>query len=543
MLWSEPDERVIIVAPVGQDAAAMAGLLEPEGFRTEVSSGLTACCEKLSNAGVLLLTEEALELPQVSGLLEALKEQPAWSELPLIILTSGGESRLARLLDLVTAAAGNVTLLERPMSRATLLRSIQVAVSSRRRQYQVRDLLMQEQVLRREAETANRSKDEFLATVSHELRSPLNAILGWATLLTRGGLDDAIVARAVGAIEHNAKAQAQLIEDLLDVSRAISGKLQLDVKPIPLVPVIKAAVDSANPAFEAKGVQLALALDAVPLQIVGDENRLQQVFWNLLSNAVKFTPKGGRVQITVKRIGSHARVIVSDTGDGIAPEFLPHVFEPFRQADGTITKQHGGLGLGLAIVRRLVEMHGGAISVMSGGRGQGATFTVSIPIVSVRQTAPAGAIDSTTLAPSEETAIDTESPNLTGIRVLAVDDEDDTRAMVQGVLEQFGARVLTAGSAEEALAAFPGWKPDVLVFDIGMPREDGYVLIRKIRQLETTEGRNTPAIALTAYARVEDRMRSLAAGYQMFIPKPVEADELVIAIANLIGQADGKGHT
>ena len=504
MLWSEPHERVIIVAPVGQDAAAMARLLEAEGFQTEVCSGLMDCCEKLSNAGALLLTEEALELPQVSGLLEALKEQPPWSELPLLILTSGGESRLAKLLDLVTAAAGNVTLLERPMSRATLLRSIQVSVSSRRRQYQVRDLLMQEQVLRREAETANRSKDEFLATVSHELRSPLNAILGWATLLTRGGLDDAIVARAVGAIEHNAKAQAQLIEDLLDVSRAISGKLQLDVKPIPLIPVIKAAVDSANPAFEAKGVQLALALDAVPVHIVGDENRLQQVFGNLLSNAVKFTPKGGRVQITVKRIGSQARVIVSDTGDGIAPEFLPHVFEPFRQADGTITKQHGGLGLGLAIVRRLVEMHGGAISVMSGGRGQGATFTVSIPIVSVRQTAPAAAIDSTTLAPSEETAIDTESPDLTGIRVLAVDDEDDTRAMVKGVLEQFGASVLTAGSAEEALAAFPGWKPDVLVFDIGMPREDGYVLIRKIRQLEATEGRNTPAIALTAYARVED---------------------------------------
>jgi signal transduction histidine kinase/ActR/RegA family two-component response regulator len=541
MLRSEPDERVIIVAPVGQDAGAMAALLEGEGFQTEVCSGLMECCEKLSNAGALLLTEEALELPQVSVLLEALKEQPAWSELPLIILTSGGESRLAKLLDLVAAAAGNVTLLERPMSKATLLRSIHVAVSSRRRQYQVRDLLMQEQVLRREAETANQSKDEFLATVSHELRTPLNAILGWATLLTRGGLDDAMVARAIGAIQHNAKVQAQLIEDLLDVSRIISGKLRLNVKAIQLISVIQAAVDSVHPAFEAKGVQLEMVWDAASVRIVGDENRLQQVFWNLLSNAMKFTPKGGRVQITVKRIESQARIIVSDTGEGITPEFLPQVFEPFRQADGSITKGHGGLGLGLAIVRRLVEMHGGAISVMSGGRGQGATFTVSIPIVPVRQTALAAPIDSTTIATSEKTAINTELPNLTGIRVLAVDDEGDTRAMIRGVLEQFGANVLTAGSAEEALEVFPGWKPDVLLFDIGMPQEDGNMLIQKVRQLEAKEGRNTPAIALTAYARVEDRMRALAAGYQMFIPKPVEAGELVVTIANLIGEADGKG--
>jgi signal transduction histidine kinase/ActR/RegA family two-component response regulator len=541
MLRSEPDERVIIVAPVGQDAGAMAALLEGEGFQTEVCSGLMECCEKLSNAGALLLTEEALELPQVSVLLEALKEQPAWSELPLIILTSGGESRLAKLLNLVAAAAGNVTLLERPMSKATLLRSIHVAVSSRRRQYQVRDLLMQEQVLRREAETANQSKDEFLATVSHELRTPLNAILGWATLLTRGGLDDAMVARAIGAIQHNAKVQAQLIEDLLDVSRIISGKLRLNVKAIQLISVIQAAVDSVHPAFEAKGVQLEMVWDAASVRIVGDENRLQQVFWNLLSNAMKFTPKGGRVQITVKRIESQARIIVSDTGEGITPEFLPQVFEPFRQADGSITKGHGGLGLGLAIVRRLVEMHGGAISVVSGGRGQGATFTVSIPIVPVRQTALAAPIDSTTIATSETTAINTELPNLTGIRVLAVDDEGDTRAMIRGVLEQFGANVLTAGSAEEALEVFPGWKPDVLLFDIGMPQEDGNMLIQKVRQLEAKEGRNTPAIALTAYARVEDRMRALAAGYQMFIPKPIEAGELVVTIANLIGEADGKG--
>jgi signal transduction histidine kinase len=539
---SEPDERVIIIAPIGQDAAAIKAQLERGGFQTDISGSLIECCENLSNAGALLLTEEALELPQVSGLLEALKAQPAWSELPLIILTSGGESRLAKLLDLVAAAAGSVTLLERPMSAATLLRSVQVAVSSRRRQYHVRDLLRQEQILRSEAETANRSKDVFLATISHELRTPLNAILGWAMLLTKGGLNDATVARATTAIERNAKAQAQLIEDLLDLSSAISGKLRLNAKPIQLIPVIEAALDSVYPAFEGKDVRLETVWEGAPVQIVGDETRLQQVVWNLLSNALKFTPKGGRVQIKVEPIESQARIIVRDTGEGITPEFLPHVFEAFRQSSGTITKRHGGLGLGLAIVRRLVEMHGGVISVVSGGSGQGATFTVSLPMVSVRQTALAPAIETTTLARSEKAAIDTGLPNLSGIKVLAVDDEDDTRAMIRGVLERSGADVLTAGSTEEALEALPSWKPDVLVSDLGMPREDGYVLIRKVRQLESQSGRNTPAIALTAYARVEDRMRALAAGYQMFIPKPVEADELVITVANLIGLASGDGH-
>jgi len=536
MFKSDPD-RVIIIAPVGRDATAMAALLEGEGFQTEVCAGLTECCEKLSNAGVLLLTEEALELPQVSSLLEALKAQPTWSELPIIILTNGGESRLATLLDLVAAAAGSVTLLERPMSTATLFRSIQVAVSSRRRQYQVRDLLRQEQILRSEAEAANQTKDEFLAKVSHELRTPLNAILGWASLLARGGLDDATVVRGIESIARNAKEQAQLIDDLLDISRVISGKLRLNTKPIQLISVVKAAVDSVHPALEAKGVQLEILLEAASARIIGDENRLQQVFGNLLSNAMKFTPEGGRVQIKVERIESQARVTVSDTGVGIAPEFLAHVFEPFQQADHTITKGHGGLGLGLAIVRSLVEMHGGTVSVMSEGIRRGATFTLNFPIVSIPPTEHAPNTDSTTVSTSDRVATDPELPNLSGIRVLAVDDEDDARAMIRGVLEQFGANVFTAGSAEEALAAFPGWKPDVLVFDIGMPREDGYALIRKVRQIETKQGRNAPAIALTAYARIEDRMRALAAGYQMFIPKPVEAGELVITIKNLVGQS------
>lgn len=526
------------MAPIGRDAAAMAMLLDAEGFQPEIVSGPAECCGKLSDAGAVLLTEEVLEFPQVDDLIETFKTQPPWSELPLIVLTSGGESRLAKLLDLLAEAAGSVTLLERPMSAATLLRSVQVALRSRRRQYHVRDLLQRQQILRGEAEGANRIKDEFLATLSHELRTPLNAILGWATLMRQGKADENTVARALETIERNAKAQAQLIEDLLDVSRMISGKLRLNVEPIDLVSVIKAAVDVVHPAAQAKGIQLDLDLDFVD-RLEADAHRLQQVVWNLLSNAVKFTNAGGRVRIKLARIESQARIAVSDTGEGIDPEFLPHIFEPFRQADGTSTKRHGGLGLGLAIACRLVEMHGGTISAKSEGAGCGSTFTLSIPIRSVRETLPALAITSEGSL-LHTSGSDTDLPNLSGVRILAVDDEKDTREMVKEVLEQFGAKVLSAGSAREAFAALHDWNPDVIVCDIGMPGEDGYSLIRRIRQSESVRDRATPAIALTGYARPEDRQRALTAGYQTFVPKPVEANQLVSTIAELIVPANGK---
>jgi signal transduction histidine kinase len=536
MPLTKSEERIIIMAPIGQDAAAMAILLETKGFRPEIVSGPAECCGRLSDASAVLLTEEALERPQVSTLIETLKAQPPWSELPLIVLTSGGESRLAKLLDLLAEAAGGVTLLERPMSAATLLRSVQVALRSRRRQYQVRNLLNRQEVLRGEAEEANRIKDEFLATVSHELRTPLNAILGWATLMRQGKADGKTLARAIETIERNAKAQAQLIEDLLDVSRMISGNLRLNLEQIDLVSVIKAAVDVIHPAAVAKDIQLDLDLDFVDLE--ADAHRLQQVVWNLLSNAVKFTAAGGRVGIKLERVGSQAQIKVSDTGEGIDPEFLPHLFEPFRQADGTITKRHGGLGLGLAIARRIVEMHGGTIYANSEGAGRGSTFTLGIPIRAVREALPAlpftseGSLFQPSFSP-------TDLPTLSGIRILAVDDEEDTREMVKGVLEKFGADVLSAGSAREAFVALHDWHPDVIVCDIGMPGEDGYSLIRKVRQSESHD-RNTPAIALTGFARPEDRKRALAAGYQMFIPKPVETNQLVSTIAKLIGPANGQ---
>lgn len=537
MPTTKTEERVIIIAPVGQDAAAIAEMLGGQGYQTEVAMSLAEIGEKLADAGALLLTDEALEIPRISELLETLKAQPPWSELPLIMLTTGGESQQLKLLELIAEAAGGLTLLERPMSSATLLRSVQVALRSRRRQYQVRDLLIREQLMRAESQAANRIKDEFLATVSHELRTPLNAILGWATLLRRDQLNETTVTRAIEVIERNARAQAQLIEDLLDISRMISGKLRLNTKPIELVSVIRAAVDSIQLAAEAKGVHLEMILDVQADRTAGDADRLQQVVWNLLSNAVKFTPHGGRVRIKLERIASHAQIVVSDTGIGISSEFLPHVFELFRQADGSITKPQGGLGLGLAIARQLIEMHGGTLSAASAGEGHGASFTMSIPIVAVQAASPT-TVDSTADATRHSKSYGTQVSSLSGLRIMAVDDEVDTRDMIRAVLEEVGANVLTAGSAKEALETFPGWKPDVLICDIGMPGEDGYALIRKVRKAEAEEGRNTPAIALTGYARVEDRVRALAAGFQMFIPKPVEANELLTTVANLLASTN-----
>jgi CheY-like chemotaxis protein len=279
-----------------------------------------------------------------------------------------------------------------------------------------------------------------------------------------------------------------------------------------------------------------MLLDVKPDRISGDANRLQQVVWNLLSNAVKFTPRGGRVQIKLEHVASHARVIVSDTGAGINPAFLPHVFEPFRQADGTTTKGQGGLGLGLAIAHQLVEMHGGTLSAASEGEGQGASFTMSVPVAAVQTMS----VDSTACAAPRSKSFAAQLPAISGLKILAVDDEVDSRDMIRAVLEENGARVITAGSTREALEALPGWNPDVLICDIGMPGEDGYALIRKLRETEAKQGKNTPAIALTGYARIEDRMRAISAGFQVFIAKPIEANELTATVASLISSKNGE---
>jgi PAS domain S-box-containing protein len=411
------------------------------------------------------------------------------------------------------------------------------------RRYGAEDLAFAEDLARRaalavenarlyqQAQEANRIKDEFLATLSHELRTPLTAILGWASMLAGGGLDAPDAERAIAAIERNARAQRQIVEDVLDVSRIITGKLRLEMRPVELRALLQDAVESVRPAAEAKGVYLSTLLAPEAGAVTADPHRLQQVMWNLLSNAVKFTPAGGRVEVELRRDGARTSVRVGDTGEGIAPEFLPHVFDRFRQADMGTTRQHGGLGLGLAIVRQLVELHGGEVSAASAGRGLGSTFTLRLPLrpaASARESAK----------PSVTNAAVVTSPagsaSLAGTRVLVVEDEDDARAMLKALLEGCGASVDAVGSAAEAWAALEGAGCDVLLSDIGMPEEDGYSLIGRVRGHGAARVNETPAVALTAYARDDDRARSLAAGFDAYLPKPVEPSELLAVLAGLV---------
>ncbi len=381
------------------------------------------------------------------------------------------------------------------------------------------------------AEKANRLKDEFLATLSHELRTPLTVIIGWAALLGQPNLkaDDAL--RAIEIIQRNAQTQGLLIDDLLDVSRIITGKLRLSVQSVDLGAIIIAAVDGLRPAAEAKEIQLQLQLDSPAGHVSGDPDRLQQVAWNLLSNAIKFTPKGGRVLVRLERIESHVEVTVSDTGKGITPEFLPHVFDRFRQADSTTTRAFGGLGLGLSIVRQLVELHGGMVRVDSEGEDLGATFTVSLPLMTTRT-----ADSDTQSAPQPEFKQPEFEcpPELDGLRVLVVDDDVYTCELIQFILKGCGARVKTAISAAAALEAVAEDVFDVLISDIGMPDEDGYSLIAKVRALGNQRGGKVPAAAaLTAYVGEKDRIRVLQSGFQIHVPKPISPRELVAVVANL----------
>jgi len=414
----------------------------------------------------------------------------------------------------------------------------------RRAEEERRQLLLREQEARRRAEEANRIKDEFLSTLSHELRTPLNAILGWTWLLRSGNLDKEGQERAVGTIERNAKSQSQIIDDLLDVSRIITGKLRLKLRRVELPQVIEAAVDAIRPAAFAKEIRIATSFDPDVLPVPGDPNRLQQVVWNLLANAVKFTPERGRIDIRLERAGGQARIRVSDSGIGIRTDFLDYVFDRFRQADSSTTRIHGGLGLGLAIVRHLVELHGGTVEAESEGEGRGSTFTVTLPMTPLRAPQPAEPVAehaAGAAAPVEEIeeieGIEEmeemeEVQQVRGLQILLVDDERDVREVLPTVFEQLGARVRTAASAREALEDLSREETDVVIADIGMPEMDGYELIRKIRDLEG-EVRDVPAIALTAYAADGDRRRALEAGYQLHLAKPVEPHLLVAAVARV----------
>lgn len=411
--------------------------------------------------------------------------------------------------------------------------SLEAEVKERRQvEERLRLALVGEQMARAEAETANRMKDEFLATVSHEIRTPLNAIIGWSHLLRTGKLDKATAARAVETIDRNAKSQAQLIEDILDVSRMITGKLRLNNEPVDIASVINAAIDSVQLAIDSRDLHLEVTLDPSARHTVGDASRLQQIVWNLLANAIKFTPSGGRIEVKVERADGNLQLRVSDSGQGIAASFLPFIFDRFRQGDGTTTRQYGGLGLGLAIVRHLVELHGGTIQAESAGEGKGATFTIKLPLAlqgASGRRKTTGSLRAEAVAAGHFTTL----PLLDEVKVLLVDDDPDTLQFLRVMLGESNAVVQTATSVTEALEILEWYRPHVLVSDLAMPGEDGYSLITRIRALQGTNGKEIPAVALTSYVRVEDRARALTAGFNMFVPKPIQPRELITAIANL----------
>ena len=384
------------------------------------------------------------------------------------------------------------------------------------------------QEARANAEAANRAKDDFLSVLSHELRTPLTPILAWTRQLIRGKVAPAGVPRALESIERNVKAQARLVEDLLDVSRIVSGKLHVDRRPIELPDVIQGAVDSIRPAADAKQLALELLVDPGAGMVLGDPLRLQQVVSNLLSNAVKFTPAGGRIELRLASGGPHVELTVTDTGQGIAPEFMPDLFQRFRQADSSSRRVHGGLGIGLAIVRTLVELHGGSVEAASRGEGQGATFTVRLPVIEGQPGLAAGQRPQGAVA---------RRASLHGLHVLIVEDDPDTASLLAEVVASSGAEARTAGSVREALDVLGRWRVDLLLSDIGMPGEDGYSLIRKVRQRESAQGaKAVPAIAITAYARAEDRQTALAAGFDMHVAKPLDPEELLATVAEVAGR-------
>jgi PAS domain S-box-containing protein len=486
-----------------------------------------------------------------SALMRMLEERKSIRDMEIIFRMKTGEERVCLFSaeaittgeqQYILAATSDITDRKRTEEeRERLLAREQAArIEAEQAKKLSVELLQREQVARAEAEVANRAKDQFLATISHELRTPLNAILGWVGMLRNGRLDKATSAQALEIVERNAKAQTQLINDILDVSRIVTGKLRLEVRPVELSSVMQAAIDVIRPAANAKEISLQVTLDPRAGPVSGDLDRLQQIVWNLLSNAVKFTPKGGQVQVRLERLNAQAKIAVSDTGIGINADFLPYVFDSFRQADNSYTRAYSGLGLGLAIVRHLVELHGGTVEAFSQGEDKGATFEVRLPLIAVahpQRTTTGEAYFEESRAVT--TGTDSDSPlALHGLRLLVVDDDSDARSLLILMLGQRGAKVTTVATAAEAFALLEQFKPDLLISDIEMPGEDGYSLIRRVRSLDAKLGTPIPSVALTAHARSEDRVRALAAGFQAHIAKPVAATELIAVIASLTGRSD-----
>jgi signal transduction histidine kinase len=537
---------VLVVDDSPANLVVLEALLNPIGVRlVEARSGAEALERIAEETFAVMLLD--VQMPGMDGFEVArrLRKLENGRDLPIIFVTAIHRDEKYSRKGYATGATDYITkpfdadvLLGRVKGFVGLfqqrekLRHKEVAERTRERDeamQQLAVLLESERAARREAEIANNAKDEFLATVSHELRTPLNSILGW-TMIARRLSPSADIERALATIERSARAQARIIEDVLDTARIISGKLRLEMTTSKVADSIGGAVQAVRPAADAKGVRLESKLNGSIGFISADADRLQQIVWNLLSNAIKFTPKGGRVELTASRVDSIVRICVTDNGQGIRREFLPYLFEPFRQADGSTTRRHGGLGLGLAIVKQLVDAHGGSVIAQSDGEGSGSTFTVELPGCPAPALADAGSTGSWRVSAPDTSAIDVR---LDGLRVLVVDDEEDARSLVQRLLTDQGATVGCVPSAEDALTALEATRPNVLVSDIGMPIVDGYTMIRRIRSLPAERGGKTPAIALTAYAREEDAERAFAAGFQAHVSKPIEPGKIISLVANL----------
>ena len=464
-------------------------------------------------------------LPGLSGLEVCKFVRATWNQNALPVLMLTGLSDRADLVDAISAGANDY--LTKPFDAAELSARVAAVVRTRALNDRLERAEARERDARREAQSANTAKDEFLAMTSHELRTPLNAILGWATLMRSGKLDSSGVMRAIETIERNARTQGKLIEDILDCSRIISNGMRIEKVPLNLGTVIQSAIEAAGPLLQKKGVTLSVALDPTPIQVVGDAERLTQVIWNLVSNAIKFTPSGGHVEVRLDRDGTTAKVSVKDNGEGIDLDFLPFVFERFRQAQGSTTRRHGGLGLGLAVVRHLVEAHGGEVKAFSEGPGKGALFLMTLPTSQGSQAAPEARV--TRVTPVSETTLE-------GLSILVVDDEADSRDFLCAALRHRGAEVTSAESAEDALALLEAVNPDVLVSDIGMPRMDGTELVRAAHRavaISASSARRIYALAVSAYARDEDEKVAKEAGFDEYLAKPVSADALVAKVAEL----------
>ena len=534
------ESRILVLAPTGRDAAMTCEALRDAGMNAEAYPDMAGVCTAIEEgAGALLVAEEAFDAESFARLAGTLDRQEPWSDLPIVLLAGNAFNdsvdRAGRLL----APLRNVMVLERPILVSVLVAALQVALRARLRQYELRGHLTERerdaasraraleaaQEAHREAEAASRLKDEFLATVSHELRTPVNVILGWAGMLCREGSEDERRAHALEVIFRNARAQARVIDELLDISRIISGKMRMEVVPVALSPLLDDAVDAVRPALEAKRLAITTEVPAdIPL-LFGDPDRLRQVFFNLLTNAAKFTPDGGRIAITVKRTRGQVEIRIADTGIGIPADVLPYVFDRFRQADSTTTRNYGGLGLGLAIVRQLVELHGGTVEATSAGPDMGSELIVRLPTARRPAAGPSAERD------ARDRTLDQELPKLSGVRLLIVDDDPDGREMVAELLQGLGAVVTCSASGEEALSIVGKVKPDVVVADIAMPGIDGYSLMNRLRGM--LGDRKPPAIALSAYARAEDQARALAAGFDAHVSKPVDAFLLVRTIREL----------